>query len=66
MARRLEKKHKILTGANIYLQQLINLFKAPLQAFEPIFENGEIVDFCYKMTKASYAAYANTTTEALQ
>ena len=62
----LESAHKSLLQANNYLQEVINLFKEPLQVLEPVFENDTIVDFRYKLTNAVYAAYANTTPEGLQ
>ncbi len=35
-AERLEKERSALAGANDYLQELINIFNAPLQVLEPI------------------------------
>lgn len=55
-----------LIQANAYLQQIINLFKEPLQVLEPVFENDKIVDFRFKMTNEAFAAYANTTPEKLR
>ncbi|WP_293689086.1 MULTISPECIES: ATP-binding protein [unclassified Spirosoma] len=52
--------------ANEYLQTLINLLKEPLQVLQPIIENGEIVDFRFRLTNQAYAAYANTTPDQLQ
>ncbi|GAB4029077.1 hypothetical protein GCM10028809_18520 [Spirosoma gilvum] len=52
--------------ANQYLQTIINLLKEPLQVLQPIFENGEIVDFRFKLTNQAYASYANTTPDQLQ
>lgn len=63
--RDLEKAHGSRMAANVYLQQIINTFKEPLQVLEPIFENGEIIDFKFKLTNAAYSAYANTTPENL-
>ncbi|GAB3492445.1 hypothetical protein GCM10027341_06570 [Spirosoma knui] len=51
--------------ANRYLQAIINGFKEPLQVLQPIVENGEIVDFRFKLTNQAYAAYANATPEQL-
>ena len=65
-AEQLEKEHSILSGTNAYLQKVINIINAPLQVLEPVFADGAIVDFTFKMTNAAYAAYANTTPEALQ
>lgn len=58
--------HEALLQSNIYLQQIINSFKEPLQVLEPVIENGEIVDFRYKITNDAYAKYANATPEALK
>ncbi|MGV3557504.1 sensor histidine kinase [Larkinella arboricola] len=55
-----------LTEVNRYLQTVINGFKEPLQILEPIFENGQIIDFRFKLTNQAYAAYASTTPEQLQ
>lgn len=52
--------------ANRYLQAIINTFKEPLQVLKPIFENGEIIDFTFKLTNQAYASYANATPEQLQ
>ncbi|WP_229311217.1 sensor histidine kinase [Larkinella soli] len=52
--------------ANRYLQSIINLFREPLQVLEPILENGEIIDFRFKLTNQAYASYANATPEQLQ
>ncbi|WP_162944607.1 ATP-binding protein [Flavisolibacter nicotianae] len=62
----LETAHQSLLSANRYLQEILNLFNTPLQVLEPVFENGRIVDFRYKLTNKAYAAYANTTPENLQ
>lgn len=62
----LAEAHASLMNANSYLQQIIDLFKEPLQVLEPIFENGEIVDFKFKLTNSAYSAYANTTPAALK
>ncbi|GAB3945995.1 hypothetical protein GCM10028805_15990 [Spirosoma harenae] len=52
--------------SNRYLQTIINLFKEPLQVLQPVFEQGEIVDFRFKFTNQAYASYASTTPEQLQ
>ena len=57
----LEKANASLTKAYDYLQTIINLLKEPLQVLKPVIENGEIVDFTFKLTNEAYAAYANTT-----
>lgn len=62
----LEKAQGSLISANVYLQEIINLFKEPLQVLEPVFENGKIVDFKFKLTNAAYSAYANATPQQLQ
>ncbi|GAA4408494.1 hypothetical protein GCM10023187_30430 [Nibrella viscosa] len=54
------------TQANRYLQTIINGFKEPLQVLQPVFENGTIVDFRFKLTNQAYASYANSTPEQLQ
>lgn len=64
--RDLERAQGSLIQANIYLQQIINLFKEPLQVLEPVFENEKIIDFKFKITNAAYSAYAHTTPELLQ
>ena len=65
-AEQLEEERSALSGANAYLQKIIDVFNAPLQVLEPIFVEDRIVDFRFKMTNAAYAAYAHTTPEALQ
>lgn len=55
-----------VTQANRYLQDIINLFKEPMQVLEPIFKNGQIVDFRFSFTNQAYAAYASTTPQQLQ
>jgi signal transduction histidine kinase len=65
MAERLEKERSRLSGENTYLQEIINIVNSPLQVLEPVFEGDTIIDFRFKMTNAAYAAYANTTPEAL-
>lgn len=57
--------HQSLLKANLYLQQIINLFKEPLQVLVPEFDGERIVDFRYKLTNEAYAAYANTNPAAL-
>lgn len=55
-----------VTAANQYLQTIINGFKAPLQVLQPIFEDGQLVDFRFKLTNQAYASYANATPQDLQ
>lgn len=62
----LETARQSLLKSNQYLQSIINLLKEPLQVLEPVFEDGVIVDFRYRLTNAAYAAYANTTPDQLQ
>jgi signal transduction histidine kinase len=62
----LEQANESIRQANTYLQTIINSFKQPLQVLEPVFEDGEIVDFRFKLTNKAYASYANTTPEAIQ
>lgn len=62
----LAQAHQSLLQGNKYLQRIINLFKEPLQVLQPVFENGNIIDFRYKITNDAYAAYATTTPEKLQ
>jgi light-regulated signal transduction histidine kinase (bacteriophytochrome) len=62
----LESAKKSLLQANQYLQNIINLFQEPLQVLEPVLENGEIVDFRFKITNNAYAAYANAIPEDLE
>ena len=64
--RELEQANASVTEANAYLQDIINSFKQPLQVLEPVFENGEIIDFRFKLTNQAYAAYANTVPEQIQ
>lgn len=63
--RELEQANSSIEQANSYLQHIINSFKQPLQVLEPIFEQGEIVDFRFKLTNQAYASYAETTPEAI-
>jgi signal transduction histidine kinase len=55
-----------VTRTNRYLQTIINQFKEPLQILEPVLEGEEIIDFRFKLTNQAFAAYANTTPEAIQ
>lgn len=61
----LEKAHQLLTEANTYLQRIINIFNTPLQVLEPVLENGETIDYRYKITNTAYAVYAAATPEKL-
>lgn len=61
----LEQANTSVKEANIYLQNIINSFKQPLQVLEPVFENGKIIDFRFKLTNQAYAAYADTIPELL-
>ncbi|WP_138475047.1 sensor histidine kinase [Dyadobacter bucti] len=62
----LEQANASIREANAYLQDIINSFKQPLQILEPVFENGEIIDFRFKLTNQAYASYANTIPEKIQ
>ena len=55
-----------VSQANQYLQNIINLFKEPMQVLQPVFVNGEIIDFRFILTNQAYASYANTTPEKLK
>jgi signal transduction histidine kinase len=62
----LRETHVSLVKANAYLQNVINLFKEPMQVLEPVFEKDKIIDFRFKLTNQAYANYANTTSESLK
>lgn len=62
----LERAQASLLKANVYLQEIINLFREPLQVLEPIMQEGKIIDFKFKLTNAAYSAYANCTPQELQ
>ncbi|CAG4990401.1 Adaptive-response sensory-kinase SasA [Dyadobacter sp. CECT 9275] len=64
--RELEQANASVRQLNAYLQDIINSFKQPLQVLEPVFEEGVIVDFRYRLTNQAYANCANTTPEAIQ
>jgi hypothetical protein len=51
--------------ANRYLQGIINLFKEPMQVLQPVYEQGDIIDFRFQLTNQAYADYAKVT-EQLQ
>ncbi|HEX2606212.1 MAG TPA: ATP-binding protein [Flavisolibacter sp.] len=61
----LEAAHRQLLDSNAYLQNIINIFNTPLQVLEPVWENGDVVDFTYKLTNEAYAAYAEKKPEEL-
>lgn len=48
-----------------YLQGLINISREPMQVLSPVIENGEVVDFRFRLTNAAYATYAACTPEDL-
>lgn len=54
----LEEAHLQLLTSNTYLQSIINIFNTPLQVLEPVVEDGDVVDFIYKLTNEAYAVYA--------
>ncbi len=62
----LDTAHQETLALNNYLQEVINVFKTPLQVLDPVFENGEIVDFKFSLTNNAYASYANTMPGKLQ
>lgn len=62
----LELANASVRQANTYLQVIINSFKQPLQVLEPVFENGIVVDFRFRLTNQAYANYASTTPEAIR
>lgn len=61
----LEEAHHLLLSSNAYLQNIINVFTSALQVLEPVVENGEIVDFTYKLTNEAYATYPGKKPEDL-
>lgn len=61
----LEEAHRQLLESNTYLQRIINIFTTPLQVLEPVEENGDVVDFRYKLTNEAYSAYAGASPAAL-
>ncbi|HET7896264.1 MAG TPA: ATP-binding protein, partial [Flavisolibacter sp.] len=58
--------HSLLLSSNTYLQNIINVFTSALQVLEPVVENGEVVDFIYKLTNEAYAAYTHQKPEDLK
>lgn len=62
----LKQAHAALLEANLYLQDIINNFKEPMQVLHPVIENNEIVDFKYKLTNLAYSSYAQTTPDKLE
>lgn len=62
----LELPNRKIKESNDYLQEIINSFKQPLQILEPVFDNGKIIDFRFRLTNQAYASYANTVPEAIQ
>jgi len=61
-----ETKLAEITQTNQYLQTIINLLKEPLQILQPVFDNGEIIDFRFKLVNQAYASYAASTPQQLQ
>ncbi|MBW8684777.1 PAS domain-containing protein [Chitinophaga rhizophila] len=61
----LRQAHQLLLASNDYLQQIINIFSAPMQVLRPILQNGNVVDFTYKLTNTAYAAYTTYSPEEL-
>lgn len=60
------KANQSIKKANVYLQDIINSFKQPLQVLKPVYNGDEIVDFTFKLTNQAYASYADTTPDAIQ
>jgi PAS domain S-box-containing protein len=64
--RELEGAKEKLLQANRYLQQIINNFESALAVLVPVYEEGRIVDFVFKMTNTAYNQYAHCSPEAIQ
>ncbi|RYY41664.1 MAG: PAS domain S-box protein [Chitinophagaceae bacterium] len=62
----IEEAHRELLASHESLQQIINVFTSALQVLEPVWKDGEVVDFRYKLTNEAYSAYANKTPNELQ
>jgi PAS domain S-box-containing protein len=58
--------HQTLLNTNTYFQSIINQFDASMAALVPIFEEGHIVDFYFKMTNEAYAQYSLLSPEAIK
>ncbi|HYE53819.1 MAG TPA: ATP-binding protein, partial [Chitinophagaceae bacterium] len=58
--------HKTLLSTNNYFRHIINKFDAALACLVPVFQDGKIADFYFKLTNTAYAVYANSTPEAIQ
>lgn len=63
--RELENAQVSLREANHYLQQIINKFDSALASLVPIFEDGRIVDFYFKMTNLAYTPYSRLLPEQI-
>lgn len=59
------ERASIAIESGAYLQQIINVFSAPLQVLQPVIENGLVTDFVYKLTNTAYAAHTAFTPEEL-
>ncbi|MBL0740997.1 PAS domain-containing sensor histidine kinase [Chryseolinea lacunae] len=64
--RELKIANEAITLSNSYLQDIINSFKQPLQVLEPVYENGKIIDFRFKLTNKAYASYAHESPGSIQ
>jgi PAS domain S-box-containing protein len=54
----LEQARQTLYESYNYLQNILNKFETPLATLVPIFENGEIIDFRFRLTNEAYSAYS--------
>lgn len=62
----LEAARASLLEANNYLQNIINKFDTALASLVPVYDNGKIVDFYFKMTNLAYKAYSDLSPEQIQ
>jgi K+-sensing histidine kinase KdpD len=58
--------HQTLLQTNTYYQKIIDKFDAALAALIPVFEEGCIVDFYFKMTNEAYSKYSNMAPSVIQ
>jgi hypothetical protein len=54
-----------LLQTNTYYQDIIDKFDAALAALLPVFEDGQIVDFCFQLTNRAYSKYSNLSPAAI-
>ncbi|MDO9375738.1 MAG: ATP-binding protein [Ferruginibacter sp.] len=57
--------HNLLLQSNEYLQKLLNLLQTPLQVLAPVMQDGNLVDFRFRLTNSAYSAYAQTDPESI-